>query len=162
MIGQKLQVAVLLDSDKAGDDAREKLVKRWLTRYHSNPAHVLGLAECVGKPNQQFAIEDLFPDEYYLERVKQVYAKQLAAAGVKKLGLAGTDLLCKRVERSLEKHGIAFNKGSVAKVLRADLCQLKDTSELPAETREMAKKIFQQILQIFPRSLLGTAATERN
>jgi predicted ATP-dependent endonuclease of OLD family len=31
MIGQKLKVVVLLDTDRAGEDARDGLVKRWLT-----------------------------------------------------------------------------------------------------------------------------------
>lgn len=35
MIGQKLDVVVLLDSDKAGDEAKDSLVKKWLTRYQS-------------------------------------------------------------------------------------------------------------------------------
>lgn len=150
MIGQKLKVAVLLDSDKAGDDARDKLVKRWLTRYHSNPGHVLSLGECVGKGGQEFSIEDLFPEDYYVERVKRVYAKQLSATGVENLTLTGNGQLCKRVERALEEHGIKFNKGSVAKALRSDLSRLKAASELPKGTREMAKMLFQKILEIMP------------
>jgi predicted ATP-dependent endonuclease of OLD family len=150
MIGQKLQVAVLLDSDKAGDDARDKLVKRWLTRYQSSPSHALSLGECVGRAGQEFSIEDLFPEDYYVERVKRVYAKQLSAAGVEDLALTGDDQLCKRVERALEEHGIKFNKGSVAKVLRTDLSRMKDASELPQPTREMSKQLFQKIVEVMP------------
>lgn len=150
MIGQKLRVAVLLDSDKAGDDARDKLVKRWLTRYHSSAGHVLSLGECVGRSDREFSIEDLFPEDYYLDRVKRMYAKQLTAAGVENLALTGNDQLCKRVERALERHGIKFNKGSVAKVLRTDLSRMKDASELPQTTREMSKELFQKILEVMP------------
>jgi predicted ATP-dependent endonuclease of OLD family len=150
MIGQKLQVAVLLDTDKAGDDARDRLVKRWLTRYHSSSGHALSLGECVGKAGQEFSIEDLFPEDYYLERVKRVYAKQLSAAGVENLHLTGNDQLCKRVERALKEHGITFNKGSVAKVLRTDLSRMKDASELPQPTRELAKDLFRKIIEVMP------------
>lgn len=150
MIGQRLKVTVLLDSDKAGDDAKDKLVKRWLTRYHSNPAHVLSLGECLGKTGQEFAIEDLFPQDWYLERVKRVYAKQLSAAGVQDLNLTGNDQLCKRVERALESSGIKFNKSSVAKVIRSDLSRMANASELPQGTRDMAKALFSKILEIMP------------
>jgi len=150
MIGQKLDVVVLLDSDKSGEDAREKLVKKWLTRYHSTPAHVLSLGECVGVQDREFSIEDLFPDDFYLERVKKVYGKQLAAAGETDLELVGNDQLCKRVERALEKIGIKFNKGSVAKVIRSDLCKLKSADDLPEQTKKMVQKLFERIREVLP------------
>jgi predicted ATP-dependent endonuclease of OLD family len=150
MIGQKLDVVVLLDSDRAGQDAKEKLVKKWLTRYHSNPAHVLSLGDCVGIKEQEFSIEDMFPDEFYLERVKGVYKKQLALAGVKDIELTGDDQLCKKVERALEKHDIKFNKGSVAKVIRSDLSKMKSADDLPPETKERGEKLFAKILEVMP------------
>lgn len=150
MIGQGLKVAVLLDSDEAGNNAKDKLVRRWLTRYHSNPAHVLSLGECLGKTGQEFAIEDLFPEDWYVERVKQAYARQLSAAGVQNLHLTGNDQLCKRVERALKSSGITFNKGSVAKVIRSDLSRMPNASELPQSTRDMAKTLFSKILEIMP------------
>jgi hypothetical protein len=69
---------------------------------------------------------------------------------VENLTLTGNGQLCKRVERALEEHGIKFNKGSVAKALRSDLSRLKAASELPKGTREMAKMLFQKILEIMP------------
>ena len=33
MIGQNLSVVALFDSDNAGREARDKLVKNWITRY---------------------------------------------------------------------------------------------------------------------------------
>jgi len=150
MIGQKLDVVVLLDSDRAGQDAKEKLVKKWLTRYHSNPAHVLSLGDCVGVKAREFSIEDMFPDEFYLERVKGVYKKQLALAGVEDVELTGGDQLCNKVERALEKHDIKFNKGSVAKVIRSDLSKMKSAEDLPPETKEMGEKVFAKILEVMP------------
>jgi len=150
MIGQKLDVVVLLDSDRAGQDAKEKLVKKWLTRYHSNPAHVLSLGDCVGVKAREFSIEDMFPDEFYLERVKGVYKKQLALAGVEDVELTGGDQLCNKVERALEKHDIKFNKGPVAKVIRSDLSKMKSAEDLPPETKEMGEKVFAKILEVMP------------
>ena len=150
MIGQDLDVAVILDSDRAGDDARDKLVKKWLTRYKSRPAHVLRLGECVGMEDREFSIEDLFPDEFYLAKVKEVYSKQLAAPGVDSIEAVGDDQLCKRVERALAQHDIGFNKGSVAKVIRSSLSQMNDASELPEQTADMARKLFEKVLEVMP------------
>jgi predicted ATP-dependent endonuclease of OLD family len=148
MIGQDLDVVVLLDSDSAGDNAREKLVKRWLTRYKSKRSAVLSLGEVIGRTGE-CSIEDLFPDDFYLERVHRAYAKQLASAGQPKVALQGTGQLCKRVERAFEALGLTFNKGSVAKVLKGDLSGMKDASVLPQETRNLAKKVFTAIASHF-------------
>ncbi len=149
MIGQGLDVVVLLDSDTAGDTTKEKLVKRWLTRYKSRKSDVLSLGEVVGKMGQEFSVEDLFPDTFYLDRVRKVYAKQLTVEGQADLMLQGSGQLCKRVERAFEALGIAFNKGSVAKVLRSDLAKMANATELPAETRTMAAKVFARIAKHF-------------
>lgn len=142
MIGQQLGVVVLLDSDTAGTVAADKLVKSWLTRYKGKPTEVLSLGEIVGAPGKEFAVEDLFPDDFYVARVKEVYARELAAAGgAEKLVLVGQDQLSKRVERALEALGIKLNKGSVAKRIRRDLSRMKSVDELPAPTREYATKL---------------------
>jgi predicted ATP-dependent endonuclease of OLD family len=145
MIGQNLKVVVLLDTDRAGEDARDGLVKRWLTRYKEQHAEVLSLGPAAGLPNQDFAIEDLFPADFYTAIVEQVYAKQLAAAGGPKLTLTGTDMLCKRVERALEEQSIKFNKGSVAKVLRHRLSLMKSATELPADTQTRGRAVIAAI-----------------
>ena len=150
MIGQKLGVSVLLDSDKAGQEARDALVKRWLTRYQSHSAQVLSLGEIVGASGREFAIEDIFPEDFYLERVKRAYKKQLAAVGAKTIELVGDDQLVKRVGRAMEAFGIKFNKGSVAKLIRADLSRMKEVSELPDQTREMGKSLLAAIVRSLP------------
>lgn len=150
MIGQKLQVTVLLDSDKAGQEARDALVKKWLTRYQSHSAKVLSLGEIVGTSSREFAIEDIFPENFYLERVKRAYGKQLAAAGADTLQLTGNDQLVKRVERAMEAIGFKFNKGSVAKLIRADLSRMKALEELPEQTRKMGKSLLDAIVKSLP------------
>src|SRR5204863_5631496 len=97
MIGQQLDVVVLLDSDQAGQTAKEKLVKSWLTRYQGKESQVLNLADVVDAAGREFSIEDLFPDPFYLDRVKAVYSKELAGAGIAEIKLVGKDQLCKRV-----------------------------------------------------------------
>lgn len=145
MIGQNLEVAVLLDSDQAGDTARAKLVTSWLTRYKGKGTQVLSLGSVVGTERCEFAIEDLFPQEFYLERVKAVYKKELTAAAVTDIKLTGGDQLCKRVERALGDEKIRFNKGSVAKRIRADLARMESMKQLPQTTKEMVAKLFAAI-----------------
>lgn len=142
MIGQKLGVVALFDSDSAGRDGHDALVKKWLTRYKDARADAMCLGDAVGVTGRDFAIEDLFPDDFYVERVLRAYKKQLDVVGVTTLKLQGADMLCKRVERALNEHGIVFNKGSVAKLLRNDLARMAQFSELPASTQAHAQKLF--------------------
>lgn len=150
MIGQKLSVAVLLDSDPAGEQAAEKLIKKWLTKYNSTAANVLSVADAVKKSGSEFAIEDLFPDDFYVQRAQSVYAKQLTAAGVSKLKVSGKGMICKRTEAAFSGHGINYNKGSVAKVIRNDLLKMKSVSDLPPETLENARNLIGAINNAIP------------
>jgi predicted ATP-dependent endonuclease of OLD family len=151
MIGQKLKVVVLLDTDRAGEDARDGLVKRWLTRYREQHAEVLSLGPATGTTGKDFAIEDLFPDDYYKTLVEEVYQKQLALTGNPTLTLLGNDMLCKRVERALTDVGITFNKGSVAKTLRHRLSRMKTLAELPKETQERGRALIAAINKTFEK-----------
>lgn len=143
MIGQQLNVAVLLDSDRAGEIARDKLVKKWLTRYKGTPSQVLRLNEAVGAEATDFSIEDLFTDDFYLRYVQQAY-------GCSGLELVGTGQLCKRVEKALAKHNIKFNKGAVAKLIRGDLRRMKDVAELPSQTKAYATRLMKSLVAALP------------
>ena len=149
MIGQKLDVVVLFDSDKAGKDAKDKLEKEWLTRYTESKTKVILLGCAVGI-SHDFAIEDLFPDEFITDIVKEFHRADLARAGVTEIILQGNDMLWKRIERFMAGKGIKINKGPIAKRLGWKINGMKDSSELPHETRERAIKLFQKI-----RSALG-------
>jgi predicted ATPase len=140
IIGQRLQVVALLDSDPAGQEARDKLVKRWLTRYHGNDDQVLNLGGAVGVSGRDFAIEDLFPEDFYLNYVKEVYRRDIELSGMQ-LVLSPGGMLCKRVEAALKSMGITFNKGSVAKRIRKFLSTVKVQTEIPPPTLEYARKL---------------------
>ncbi len=148
MIGQKLRVVVLLDTDNAGSDARDKLVKTWLTRYQDTKTQVLSVADAVGVTSDDFAIEDLFSEDFYLERVRHVYSKELTAAGDPNgPQLVGGGQLVKRVERAFDDLGLKFNKGSVAKVIRRDLRAMAQVSELPEPTAGFAVKLIRALTE---------------
>jgi len=145
MTGQMLDVVVLLDTDQAGDNARDALVKRWLTRYNGKDTQVLSLGAVIGAASE-CSIEDLIPENFYLDLAMHVYARKLAG---RTLTLRPGSQLCKRVERGFAELGIAFNKGSVAKDLRTALTRMKDSSELPAGMKETAEKVIGAIRGAF-------------
>ncbi len=161
MIGQKLDVVVLLDTDAAGDLARDNLVKKWLTRYKGTESQVLSIGTASGATAKEFAIEDLFPDSFYLTSVHEVYGQQLAAAGTPTLQLVGAGMVCKRVERAFDKAGVKFNKGSVAKSIRRHLREMKSVAELPPETLTFITKLFGAIRQAFPATASAGAAVRQ-
>lgn len=145
MIGQKLQAYTLLDGDSAGNDAKEKLLKKWLTKYNDTKSSVDTLNEVLEVKGKDFAIEDIFTEDYYLSKVEQVYKSQLTATGTKKIKLTGSDLLVNRVEQALKDLGISFNKGSVAKLIRKDINQMKTSAELADTTKKASQKIISHI-----------------
>jgi predicted ATP-dependent endonuclease of OLD family len=145
MIGQELDVVALYDTDVSGNTAKDKLVKNWLTRYKSRHAVALSLGEVIGKKDREFSIEDLFPEDFYLERVQRVYAKQLATTDAAKIDLPKGDQLCKRTETFFTERGLKFNKGSVTKQICADIRKMSNVKELPTTTVTMAKKLLDAI-----------------
>lgn len=149
MIGQKLDVVVLFDSDDAGRQARDKLVKNWLTRYKKAHTQVVMLGDAVGVEHD-FELEDLFPEDFMKEVVKETYSKELADVDVEEMILGGEDPLWDRIVRYLKQKGIKKpNKGSVEKRLRDRLSKMKDVSELSPETKEIFIKLFQTIRKAF-------------
>lgn len=163
MIGQNLDVVVLLDSDGSGEQAAGKLIKNWLNRYRSSRAEILMLGQAVGSTDQM-AIEDLFPDAFYVELVQEVCGRQLAAAGVTELVLPKGGMLVKRVERAFAEVGLPYNKGPVAKRLRMKLSRMKSADDLPTGTREKAEALLRAIREAMPVGdhAVSTAATEND
>lgn len=147
MIGQKLDVTVLFDSDAAGDIASDKLIKNWLTRYRSQ-ASVLKVGEVLGL-GRDAAIEDVFDEDYYKAKVLDVYGGRIRAKGREALELVGGGQIVKRVERFLEQLDIPFNKGSVAKVIRNDLIRQANFARLEETTRERASKLIGALAATF-------------
>lgn len=149
MIGQKLGVVTLLDSDDAGRTAKNKLVETWLTQYQETQTKVILLGDAVGASGD-FALEDLFPEEFITAIVQEAYDKELKLADVNEIELVGEGILWKRIERFMTKNEIEITKGPIATRLRKKLSNMKDASELPSETQERAIKLFQKIRDAFP------------
>lgn len=152
MIGQELGVVALYDTDGAGNTAKDKLVKIWLARYKDAKALPLSLGETVGVSDGDFGIEDIFPEEFYLNHVKECYKTQLAATQIKKITLSKGGMLCKRVERFFKDNDLpVFNKGSVAKKIRVAIKEMTSIENLPEETRERTVLLFKAVNKFFEK-----------
>jgi predicted ATP-dependent endonuclease of OLD family len=150
MIGQSLRVAVLYDTDSAGNTAKDKLVKSWLTRYQDARALALSLGPAVDVSDRNFGIEDLFPEDYYLSYVEAYYKAQLGAAQIETIKLPNGGMLCKRIERFFEENGLPpFNKGAVAKRIRNTIKEMKSVDNLPSNTKNKVTTLFKKINEFF-------------
>jgi predicted ATP-dependent endonuclease of OLD family len=141
MVGQGLKVLALFDSDPEGRNQEERLRTKWITRYKGSRSSSLLLGDAVGAAGD-FAVEDMFPDAYYLGKVTEAHKDKLAKTGETVIPLVGEGLLVNRIQRGCEKIGIAFNKGSVAKLIRRDLSAMQDPSKLDPKTLDWAEKLF--------------------
>ena len=148
MIGQNLEAVALFDSDAEGRRQEEKLRTKWLTRYKDAKSNTVLLGDAIEETND-VAIEDLFTEKYYLEKVEASHAKKMRNKGVKKIKLTKGGLLCNRVSEACEKVDINFNKGSAAKLIRKDLAKMSSIDELDADTREKAEKLFKALREAF-------------
>ncbi len=137
--GQKLNVAVLLDSDAEGKSAYEQLVKQWIMQAK----HVLSVGNALGVKESR-TLEDLFDEAYYLAQTSAAYQKELAG---QPLTLTAGDKrpIVERIEDALKAKGIAsFNKGRVAKRIMEELPK-KKLADLSAGTLENFEKLIAAI-----------------
>ena len=149
MIGQNLDVVALFDSDDEGRRAQRKLDHNWLTRYKGTQTKTLLLGNAVGACGD-FALEDIFPENFITDIVREVYRGRLVDAGVDEITLLGEDTLWRKIKRFMEDRDIeGINKGPIVKQLRNKLSEMKDVSELPEGTEEKAVKLFQEIRNAF-------------
>ena len=137
--GQKLNVAVLLDSDQEGKTAYEQLVHQWIL----DEKHALLIGRILGIAHS-CALEDLFSEEYYLFHVAAAYKSELDDKPIVLSDRTGAPIV-ERVEKALKERGIEqFNKGRVAKRIMRDLAN-KSIADLPVETVDNFKKVFATI-----------------
>jgi hypothetical protein len=154
MVGQGLQVVALFDSDAEGETNKSKLRKNWLTRYKPIKSASLLIGSAVGLCAGSWTIEDIFPEGFYLERARIAHQKKLAGLGKGEadLTLQGSGPILPRLVQASRDLGIDFNKGSVAKVIRAEIVKMKNASELPKETQDRAGQLFRTLNDLLQTS----------
>jgi predicted ATP-dependent endonuclease of OLD family len=141
MVGQGLKVVALFDSDAEGRKQEERLRTKWITRYKASRSSSLLLGTAAGVTGD-FAIEDIFTQEYYLQKANEAHKDKLAAVHESAIQPVGTGLIVDCILRGCEKIGILFNKGSVAKAIRRDLSAVQDISKLDPGTIRRAESVF--------------------
>jgi predicted ATPase len=138
--GQDLNVAVLLDSDPAGEQAFGQLVHSWILKDN----FVIMVGDAIGeKPS---SIEDFFGEPYYLSKVNQAYAKELAGTNlVIDPRTAGRRSIVERVESAFESRGLGvYNKGRVAKRIMSEIGRVS-LSAIDASTAAKFRKLIDAI-----------------
>jgi hypothetical protein len=138
--GQKLHVAVLLDSDPAGQQAFEQLVHQWILKEKL----VVMLGDVVG--TRPCALEDLFGETFYLNKVNETFVKELSG---KTLSLdpktAGKKTIVDRVQDAFTALNFGdFNKGRVSKRITLELAK-KDLRTLDTDTAAKFRKVIDGI-----------------
>ncbi len=149
-IGQRWDAGVLLDTDEAGHAAHGKIKEMGLKEYAAETGHdfrVLMIGEAAGIKKTDVAIEDLFPDEWFLECVNRAYG---VAIKLEDLPVDGSTLIAKRVEGALEsRHGRKLDKKHVLKEMLKDFDRWGNIKELPKGTAVNAEKLFKKIEAAF-------------
>ena len=153
LLGQKLNVVVLLDSDPAGESAAEQLIKDWIIRDR----HVLLLGNILGHSHRA-ELEDIIPEEFYLRFLNAEYARELEGNDVDQVELEANKhpQLVDRVDAAFKARGLpknsegkAFNKGRVAKRMLTELPKI-NFEDLPEKMICNFSKLFEGIHRAMP------------
>jgi hypothetical protein len=143
LIGQELNVAVLLDSDPAGQQAYEQLVHQWILKdnYVVRIGDVAGSAPC--------ALEDLFGESYYLGKVNEANSRELGSAPLTlNRHTAGKKSIVERVEDAFSDRDLGtYNKGRVAKRIISDLSK-KTLADIDSGTAAKFRAVIDKINNI--------------
>lgn len=146
-IGQNWQSGVLLDSNAAGESARKKINELFLSQLGEADARkfrVIMLKQAARIAKSEAGIEDLFPEEFYLQRVNDAYRTQIQMSD---LPVNGSDMIAKRIEHVLmSEYGCAsLDRAMVlTHVLRA-FEGWKTLEDIPPLTVTRAEQLFHRI-----------------
>ncbi len=145
-LGQRWDAGVLLDTDDAGHAAQAKIKEMDLKEYAEVTGHdfrVLKIGDAAGIKKTDAAIEDLFPDDWFLDCVNRAYG---VAIKPDDLPQDGSTLIAKRVETALKtRHGRDLDKKLVLREILKDFDDWKDIKVLPNGTAAHAEKLFNRI-----------------
>lgn len=149
-IGQRWDAGVLLDTDEAGHAARDKIKDMDLKAYADEMGYdfrVLMLGDASGVKKTDVAIEDLFPDEWFLDCVNRAYG---VALKMEDLPEDGSTLIAKRVEIALKKRqGRDLKKRDVLTEMLKDFDDWKEVKNLPKGAAANAERLFKRINAAF-------------
>jgi hypothetical protein len=149
-IGQRWDAGALLDTDDAGHQAYKKIKDMSLKEYAEETGHefrVLLLGDAAGVKKTDVAIEDLFPDDWFLDCVNRSYGLALK---LDDLPEDGSTLIAKRVEIALkQRQGRELKKKDVLTEMLRDFDRWTKIGDLPRGTAANAERLFRKINAAF-------------
>jgi hypothetical protein len=146
-IGQKWESGVLLDTDREGKLAREKIQDLYLSKLAEADRlkfRIFMLGDAAGINKTDAAIEDLFPDDYYVGLVNRAYGLSIQMSD---LPVDGSDMITKRVEVVLQrKYGhSALDKQRVIGEMLKTFDSWNRLADIPPDTIARAESLFKRI-----------------
>lgn len=152
-IGQEWDAAVLLDSDEAGNDAKSKIEElslKEMAGQEGNKFRVMMLRDAASISKTDAAIEDLFPDNFYLGCVNEAYG---LAIQPEDLPVDGSDEIAARVEHVLKtKHNRSLDKKRVLSVMLKKFDSWNSVDDLPGDTLQKTQGLIDKINQTLVQS----------
>ena len=150
-IGQQWDAGVLLDSDDAGHKAKNQIKTNYvdkLAEAQQSRFRIFMLGDTAGISKTDAAIEDLFPDQFYVDCVNDAFGLAIKLAD---LPADGSDMITKRVEAALrDRHGHeSLNKERVLSQLLRRFDQWEKADDLPGDTASHAAKLFAAVNRLF-------------
>ncbi|HEU4438984.1 MAG TPA: hypothetical protein VFT36_07020, partial [Methylomirabilota bacterium] len=91
------------------------------------------------------SIEDMFPEDFYMKHVVELYKQPLAGAGLTAVTLPAGAQLVKRVEAFFGSVGVPFNRGAVARRICEDINRMRSTDHLPTSTKPKVEALIAAI-----------------
>lgn len=150
-IGQGWDAGVLLDSDDAGNKAKVKIDELYVSKLaeaQKSRFRTIMLGKAAGSKKTDFAIEDVFPDKFYVDCVNSTYG---LAIKMEDLPEDGSDMITKRVEQVL-KTRYAHPELDKRRVM-GEMWKQFDTwitaADLPKDAVTRAEKVFKAINAAF-------------
>ena len=149
LVGNRFDAGVLLDSDAEGTEAKTKINNLYLSQLAAGQKfRVLMLKDAAGIAKNEPAIEDIFPEEFYLDCVNKAYRYTIK---LEDLPVDGSDQITKRVGAVLKsRYGIKeLDKRRVMAEMLKCFDEWKTLEDLPGDTAKSAEKLIGKINTAF-------------
>lgn len=139
LIGHEWVGGVLLDGDGEGIKAKEK-IKMLYANVPEGRFFVTDLSSALGEKNSPFTIEDILGEKFYLAAVSETYRLTMKSED---LGPDRVKPLTHLISQELASRGIGeLDKSRVMATILKQFSSFKEFTDLPAETRKRAEKLF--------------------
>ncbi|MBW2123144.1 MAG: AAA family ATPase [Deltaproteobacteria bacterium] len=144
LIGHDVEIVALLDGDEPGRKEGKKLVDKLLS---GDAGRCLFIGDFLkDKPNAE--LEDIFPEDVYLEAVKEAYSIHNLKFGKKEQPVEG---VVNKVKALFERRGLGqFEKWRPAAVLRDWI--MENPEKIPSEVFGLVEEVFKQVNEAFSSS----------